>query len=85
MTPPKKVTLLSTDQATQTGCIDVLEVVRNPSRFDSKARRTAREHINRYRFASRFIKDKKVIDASCGTGGGAEPNFFVFVYTHDDL
>ncbi len=29
------------------------------------------EHINRYIFANNFVKDKKVLDAACGTGYGS--------------
>ena len=70
--PEKTVARQSGHEATQTGCIDALEVARNPSRFDAKAQRTAKEHINRYCFAKSFIKNKKIIDASCGTGYGSE-------------
>ena len=29
------------------------------------------EHINRYAFASHFVKDKIVLDIACGTGYGS--------------
>ena len=28
-------------------------------------------HIDRYEFASKFVKDKKVLDIACGTGYGS--------------
>lgn len=33
---------------------------------------TYQEHVNRYVFASKFIKDKIVLDVACGTGYGSK-------------
>ena len=35
------------------------------------AKRMVREHLDRYEFACKFIKDKVVIDVACGTGFGS--------------
>ncbi len=41
---------------------------------DEKSRKTAvfREHLERYKFAARFVKGKRVLDAASGTGYGSE-------------
>lgn len=69
MSQIKKITA---EQATADGYIDAIAVTRNPVDYDKKAYRTAILHINRYLFTKRFVKNKRVIDAACGTGYGCE-------------
>lgn len=33
--------------------------------------RTEKEHLARYRFAARYVKNKRILDIACGTGYGA--------------
>lgn len=60
------------DQATEHGYIDAVNVINHPEKYDTRARFVAIQHINRYVFARRLIKNKKVIDAACGAGYGCE-------------
>ncbi len=52
------------------GYINALEVASN-ALSTKKDKRTARHHIERYRFARRFTKNKTVLDVACGVGYGS--------------
>ena len=63
---------ITAEKANECGNIDVYDVFQNKSTYVSKTLKTAHQHANRYIFASKFIKNKSVLDVACGTGYGSE-------------
>jgi ubiquinone/menaquinone biosynthesis C-methylase UbiE len=66
------------------GYIDALKVVEDSS-LEVRQRKTAKQHIHRYKFANRFVSGKKILDVACGAGYGSKLMDRAASYTGVDI
>lgn len=67
---PKSANTTQTTEHDKLGFIDALDVISNKD-ADKRSKLTALQHINRYRFANKYIKGSNVLDVACGVGYGS--------------
>lgn len=61
---------ISAEKATERGFLDAYQVASILDNYEPRLKFMAKQHIQRYAYARRFVVGKKVLDVACGTGYG---------------
>ena len=58
------------EQATERGFLDAYYVASHLDEYEPRLKFIAKQHIQRYAYARRFVMGKRILDIACGTGYG---------------